>query len=166
MKKIEIGVIVKPHGIKGEVRIKEFIDDFSSVKDLKRVYVDDIEYNLKNIRNSEQGIIVELLGIADRNTAELLRGKTVYADKDKIKKQTSAYFITDLINIDVYLSSGKKIGVVTDVRKSNVDIFEMQTEEGVAYFPFLKDLVEEVNLAENKLILNAKRFTEVVCYEG
>ena len=44
MDKLLVGVIVKPQGIRGEVKVKLFTDDFTSVSGLKEIYVDDVLY--------------------------------------------------------------------------------------------------------------------------
>ena len=68
-------------------------------------------------------IFMMLKGIADRNGAELLRGKDVFALREQIVKKEGTYFIVDIIGCDLYLSSGKLLGKITDVKTSNVDIF-------------------------------------------
>ena len=64
----------------------------------------------------------------------------------------------------MYLSSGKMIGKIVDVFSSNVDIFTLETSEGEAYLPFLKDLNAKVDLEEKRVTVDASRFTEVISY--
>ena len=41
--KIEIGAVAKPQGIKGELKVRLFADDFDAVKDIKTVEINSID---------------------------------------------------------------------------------------------------------------------------
>ena len=164
--KILIGKIVKPQGINGEVKLVDYTDGYSAVKDLERVYIDDAEYKVLSIASRDGAIFLSLRGVFDRNAAELLRGKEVYADKEMINKSEDSFFIEDVIGCDLYLSSGKLIGKIVSVNSAATDVFVVDSYEGRGYFPFLKDLKAEIDIENKKMTVDAKRFTEVVYFEG
>lgn len=123
MQKLLIGRVVKPQGIKGEVKVLLLTDGFFSVKNLKEAYIGDKLYKINTIKDA--GVpcaFLGLQGICDRNAAEALRGADVYADKSLINKDKNAYFIEDLIGLTLYAGEDK-IGTIQDVIKSNVDMF-------------------------------------------
>lgn len=123
MQKLLIGRVVKPQGIKGEVKVLLLTDGFFSVKNLKEAYIGDKLYKINSIKDA--GVpcaFLGLQGICDRNAAEALRGADVYADKSLINKDKNAYFIEDLIGLTLYAGEDK-IGSIQDVIKSNVDMF-------------------------------------------
>lgn len=129
MQKLLIGRVVKPQGIKGEVKVLLLTDGFFSVKNLEEVYIGDMLYKITSIKDA--GVpcaFLGLQGICDRNAAEALRGAEVYADKSLINKDKNAYFIEDLIGLTVYAGEDK-IGKIKDVIKSNVDMFVISGEE-------------------------------------
>lgn len=159
--KILIGVVLKPQGINGEIKISDLTDGLEAVKRVKRVYIDEVEYQVQKITARDDSLFLFLRGVFDRNTAELLRGKEVYCDKDQIVKADDAYFIQDVIGCKLILSSGKVLGEITNVYQSNVDIFEATTAEGVISFPFLKKLQPVVDVDEKTVTVDASVFTEV-----
>lgn len=163
---ILIGKIVKPQGINGEVKLVDYTDGFSAVSDLDEVYIDGETYKILSLSSRDGALFMCLRGVFDRNAAELLRGKEVFADKDKINKPDGSYFIEDLIGCELYLTSGKRIGVIKDVTPANVDVFTVDSDEGEAYFPFLKDLNAVVDVDGKKITVDASRFTEVILYKG
>ncbi len=165
MDKILIGQVLKPQGISGQIKISDYTDGFDAVKNISEVFLGEDKYKVLAISSREGAIFLSLKGIADRNAAELLRGKDVYAYRDEIEKDKDNYFIVDIIGCKLYLSSGKEIGVILDVTTSNVDIFKVDTAEGIAYFPFLKKLNAVVDIVNKKITVDAARFTEVVLYE-
>lgn len=165
MDKIQIGTVLKPQGILGQIKISDYTDGKKSIENLTCVYLDEEEYKVLDISVRDGGIFLSLKGIADRNSAELLRGKTVYALRDEIVKDQDRFFIVDIIGCDLYLSSGKMLGKIVDVTQSNVDIFKAETTEGVCFFPFLKKLNPVVDIKNKKITVDAKIFTEVVLYQ-
>lgn len=162
--RISIGKIVKPQGINGEVKLVDFSDGISSLEDLEAVYIDGKEYRILSLSARDGALFMCLRGVFDRNAAELLRGKEVFCDKEKIIKSDDSFFIEDIIGCELYLSSGKLIGRITDVTPASVDVFAVDSVEGEAYFPFLKDLNAVVDVDNKRVTVDAKRFTEVVLY--
>lgn len=166
MNKIEIGAVAKPQGIKGELKLKLFADGFDSVKKVSKVEIDGVEYSVSSFRliGGEEAIL-SLVGVDDRNFVETLRRKSVYADRDEIVMKDGRFFIVDVIGCDLYLSSGKRIGEITDIVGGNVDYYYISTYEGNAVFPLIKELSADFDVPNKKVVVDAKKFTEVVMYE-
>ena len=166
MNKIEIGAVAKPQGIKGELKIKLFADDFISVKGVTRVEIKGEIYKTESFKSvGGDEAILKVFGIDDRNFCEGLRGESVFADRGEIFLPEGKYFITDVIGCKLFLSSGKEIGEITEIIKSNTDYYRITTKEGNAVFPLISALNAEFDLAERKVTVDAKKFTEVVLYE-
>ncbi len=166
MEKILIGVVLKPHGIKGELKIKYFADSFESIKGCKQVFLDGKEYNAKLKLDSGEFAFLILDGVIDRNNSELLRSKEVYALKSQIKKSKTSYFICDLIGLNVYVNDNL-FGTIIDVLQSNVDMFHIKLLDGkTAYLPFLKSLNLDVNIENKSLQIVGNDYEKVIFYEN
>lgn len=165
MEKIQIGTVLKPQGIMGQIKISDFTDGKNAIKYLDEVFIDNTSYKVLQKSTGPQCIFLTLKGVADRNTAELLRGKDVFCDKDKINVSSDRFFITDIIGCSLYLSSGKLLGEIVDVQVASTDIFTVKTQEGMCYFPFLKKLNAQMDLENKKITVDAKIFTEVCLYQ-
>lgn len=150
MNEIIIGEILKPQGIRGELKMKNFTDGFFAIKGLKCVVIDGVRYQVLKMRE-DKGAILLLKGIADRNAAETFRGKSVYAEKSEIARRENTYFISDVIGCAVLLSDGTYAGEITDILSAKVDIYYLSTPNGKAIFPLIKEL-EPVFDIENKTI--------------
>lgn len=164
--KILIGVVLKPQGVNGEIKASNLTDGGNAVSNVKTVWLDKDEYGVLSIVDRCGALYLRLKGVYDRNTAELLRGKSVFAEKDDILLDEGRFFIEDVVGARLFLTSGKEIGKIVDVSASNVDIFTLDTLEGEAYLPFLKDLSPVVDVENKMVTVDAKRFTEVVSYKG
>ena len=165
--KIEIGAVAKPQGIKGELKIRLFADDFASVKNIKKVEINSVEYAVASFRSAGgEEAILKLDGIDDRNFAETLRMKEVYAERAEISVKKDNYFISDVLGCKLVLSSGKEIGEITEIVSGNVDYYYLSTAEGKAVFPMLKILNPIYDIGGGTVTVNAESFTQVVMYEN
>lgn len=73
--KILIGIVLRPQGINGEVKISDYTDGEKSLKNINKVYIGGNEYPLLNLSGRDNALFLRLGGIFDRNAAECLRGK-------------------------------------------------------------------------------------------
>ena len=164
--KIEIGAVAKPQGIKGELKIRLFCDGFDSVKNITEAEVDGKVYKVESFRfcGGEEAIL-KFVGLDDRNQAETMRRKEVFAHKNEIDVEEGRYFISDVLGCKLFLTSGKELGEIFDIISGNVDYYYVKTDEGTAVFPLIDGLLESVDIAAKKVTVNAKKFTEVVMYE-
>ena len=77
MGRLVLGEVLKPQGIRGELKVKTFTDTPDDVKAFGKVYIDDTPYKILSFRVGPDGAAyMGLRGIPDRNAAELFRGKS------------------------------------------------------------------------------------------
>ncbi len=168
MEKLEVFEVVKPQGIKGELKARILADGILSVNKIKTIYDENgKEYLIKNIKDAFGGFAFILLdGVLTRNDAELMRGKIFFALKKDIKKDKNSYFISDLKGLKVIVDS-TEFGEITDVLQANVDMFKILTKSGkTAYFPFLKALNPVVDLTNKTLTVDGDKLEDIIYYEG
>ncbi len=168
MEKIEVLEVVKPQGIKGELKVRILADGFFSVSTLKKVYFKSgKEVRVKSVKDAFKGFAYILLdGVLTRNDAELLRAQKLYALKDDIKKSNTQYFIVDLVGLTAYDYNSEIIGTVSDVLKGSVDMFVIKMQNGkTAYVPHLKKLNPIINLQDKTLKFLSEELKDVIYYE-
>lgn len=165
---LKIGVIVKPQGIKGEVKVQPLTDDINRFKKLKEVIIDDKTYRVTNAVIGGGTVFLSLFGISDRNTAETFRGKYLHVNRENaVELEEGRYFIVDVIGCVLFDSEGSKIGEVIDIFSSRTDVFTIKCFDGrIMRFPFLKDTVISVDVQNKKIVADKKRLSEVSCYEN
>ena len=165
MDRLLVGVIVKPQGLRGEVKVKLFTDDFYSVSGLKEIYVDDVLYPVLKMR-CDKDVFMLFKGIADRNAAETLRGKQLYAEKSKIRKEKGRYFICDVLGCNVVFEDGEVFGRVVDIISARTDIYYVETENGRALFPLIPRLKASFDVENKTITVDKTAFSEEVHYEN
>ena len=62
---LTVGLIVKPQGIRGELKVKPYTDDAEVFRALKSVYIDGIEYRVLNVRTGGGAAYLGLRGVPD-----------------------------------------------------------------------------------------------------
>ncbi|MEG3437704.1 ribosome maturation factor RimM [Pannus brasiliensis CCIBt3594] len=167
---VEIGTIVAPQGLRGEVRIQsssDFPERFEKAgkRGLQAPNGGEIrEIQLLNGRYipGKSIYIVRLSGVDDRTSAEALRGYTLFADKnDRPRLAGDEYHVSDLVNLEVYHHlTGEKVGVITDIFSAGNDVLEVRLLDGEertgegrskALIPFVKAIVPVVDLARKRV---------------
>lgn len=163
---IVVGKVLKAQGILGEVKISCLLDDSKQLKGLNEIYMGDTPMQIDGIRiESAEICYLKLHQITDRNTAESFRGACLYVEKDKIKLDEGRYFIDDIIGCMVF-AGGQEIGKLIEVIPcASADVFTCQKDGKCCRFPFLKVLIEKVDIENKSIQLNKDRLSEVIVYE-
>lgn len=164
---LKIGVVAKPQGIRGELRIEPLTDDVSRFSRLKEVFIDGNVYKVLSARPADRQAIVALSGVTDRNAAEFFRGKFLCVKReDAVELKENEYFIADVIGCKLVTDDGEELGTVTDVTSARTDVFTAKTADGKTIrFPFLKDALFSVDVAAGVIVVKEKRFSEIALYE-
>ena len=162
--RLAIAKITKPHGIKGEVRVTVLLDSPELFCRVKSAYLEDMKVRIF-ARNAGNAAIVRIQNVLTRDDAELLRGKTLYVDReDADKLKENEYFVDDLVGLTLY-AGAREIGVITEIYKGGrtADVIEIGGEKGVM-IPYLKRLAAVVSLEERKMVVDEEVFEEVAVY--
>jgi 16S rRNA processing protein RimM len=168
---LEIGTIVAPQGLEGELRVlsvSDFPERFQKrgVRGIQGIQGGEIrEITLLRGRElpGKNVYVIKLEGVENREQAEALRGYKLWANKlEKPRLKADEYHVSELVNLEVYHHlTGEKIGVVVDIFWAGNDILAVQLEanlaplkkkssssdsEARALVPFVKEIVPLVDL--------------------
>ncbi len=160
--KLTVATVLKPQGIRGEVKVKALCDSAEDLTKLKRVFIDGAEYGVLGVRAQGETGYISLKGVFDRNAAELLRGKDIEALREDMPPlPDDRFYIADLTGCAVVTSSGERIGEVIAVTPARTDIYVLETPQGEVSFAAADGVIEEVDVENKKITVNKKRFKEV-----
>lgn len=170
MEKIIIGEIVKPQGIKGELKIKPYVDDFKIFDEVKNIYLGSeiVGRSISSVSVRQNYVYAMISGIESRNIAEAYRNKLIYVEEDFIKSRMNndEYLIDEMLESQVYFEDGKIVGKLYDVQNfGSADVYYLETEKGKLLFSNVPDVIISINVKEKKIVVNEKRFGEVSIYE-
>ena len=163
----EIGIIVKPQGIKGELRVLPTTDDPSRFALLKEIYVrspshtsTDVstmrKYTITSVRQQKGIVVLTLPDVNDRTTAEaMVNHVIVIPDAWALPLAEDEYFIRDLIGIPTYNEADEPLGEIADVLRTGAnDVYVIQPPTGTSFMvPAIKDVVLNVDMKARRITL-------------
>lgn len=154
---IETGKIVNTHGIKGEVKIQPWSDYPELLLDMDYFYLEDRKkLEVEFSREHKGNIIVKFKGFTDMTSAETLKNKIIYIEKDALILNEGDYYIKDIIGLSVYDEDDcVYYGKITDVMKTGAnDIYEITSEDGIQrLIPAIKDVIISVDTDSSKMTI-------------
>jgi 16S rRNA processing protein RimM len=175
-KKILIGKIIAPFGIKGEVKIVSYceeplkIETYPLFDDKGRAVKLKISNKNKAIIGTVSGeaiLIAKIDGINDRNASEDLRGTQIFVNrKDFADTKDNEFYYVDLIGLDVINMNSQKIGKVINVLDHGAGaVIEIKFDadvkaETIDNFPFTNAIFPEVNLRDGFIRIDVPEVVE------
>ncbi|OKH26696.1 ribosome maturation factor RimM [Hydrococcus rivularis NIES-593] len=135
---LEIGTIVTPQGLKGELRVAPNSDFPERFEEPGRRWLQapsgdrmtEVELLGGRYIPGKNLYVIQLAGVEDRNSAEELRGyKLLVRSCDRPQLAEDEYHVSDLIDLEVYNQlTGEKLGIVSDIFWAGNDLLEVKLE--------------------------------------
>lgn len=161
-KYLNIATVLKPQGIRGEVKVMPHTDTAEDICGFSQVVIGDTQYKVLACRAAGGFAYLTLRGVADRNAAELLRGKAVLADRtDAPALPEDRVYIADLIGCAVVTEEGEELGKVLDVTPARTDIYTISFGEREVMFAAAEGVIVNIDTRAGKVVVNAERFKQV-----
>ena len=158
MPNFKIGIITKPQGVKGEIRVFPTTDDPECFKRLVGTDImlgeDLLSYRLTSARVGKGMAYVKFEGVDDRNAAEKFAGACIFATKSQVAPLAEdEYFERDLVGMNVETLDGKKLGRLTKIIYTPAnDVYVIKPLEGEAFMiPAIKDVIKHVSVLDGKM---------------
>ena len=160
--KLTVATVLKPQGIRGEIKVKALTDSAEDLKAFKKLWIGGVEYSVLSVRAQGEFAYLGLKGIFDRNAAELLRGLDIEADRDDAPALPDGrYYIVDLIGCTLVNERGDIYGEITSVTPAKTDIYTLVKDGKEISFAAADGVILDVDIQAKKITVNAKRFKEV-----
>ncbi len=117
-------------------------DDLDHLQPGSRVFVDEIPYTVRAVRQGKKGPQVAFVEITDREGAEAIRGNDVFVSEAR-ELEEGEFWPADLVGLQVRPGGGRVIGVAHGTAQDRLVI-----ERGDHRFevPFVDELVPVVDL--------------------
>lgn len=159
---LEIGKIVRPHGIKGAVKVQKYLDaDFSH---FKSVYIGQklLPAKVKSvIKLNNDACAITLDTIPSCEEAEKFRNQSVYIDRNDYDEFKDKLYLSDLLNKDVLNENGQKIGEMVDFDDYGASTILTIKSGAVSYqIPFVNEIIT-FNADLDAFLINEQTFKDM-----
>ena len=155
-----VGVVIGPHGIKGDFKIRSFCEIPSSIRDYNPLRVEGYPelVNLVILSGNGDTFKVKSKKIIDRESVELIKGKLLFACKNRLPKTgEDEYYFTDLIGMTVKNRTKQPVGKVKNVENYGAGtILEISNNKTLKtiFLPFKKTTIPIINLKERYIVVD------------
>jgi 16S rRNA processing protein RimM len=163
-----VGMIRNAQGIRGEVVVEPLTDAPDAVfASGRRVFVGDktggvtfgseTALEIEEARPFKGGLIVKFDSLADRNAAELLRGRYLLAPFEELEPlREDEVYLHDLIGMSVALDTGEKVGEVKSYYELPQGLMlEVSTEKGTVLVPYRPEIVERIESDAKNVVVKS-----------
>ena len=157
---LEVGQIVNSYGIKGFLKVVPLVDNNNQYKDFKKLYIQENkkikELNVQEVKFSKNLILLKVEGIDTIEEALRLKNLYLYAKREDIKLEKGAYFIVDLIGLEVYTEKNELLGTLKEVLQpgaNDVYIVENDKKQQIL-LPVIPDVIKNIDIANKKIVVH------------
>ncbi len=160
---LPIGRVIKPHGIKGKMKVKYFGDDpktFSSYRELILMNPEGRlqAYQVLGVVPQLTQLIVQLKGIERPEEVQPLIGREIFVNRDSLPDLAKdEYYWADLLGMDVVTEQGKQIGRVKEIFSTAAhDVFIVEGKRGEIFLPAVEDVIESIDCEKGMMKVRSR----------
>ena len=159
-RKLCVGVITAPRGVRGQVRVKSFTAEPDDIVQYAPLTNADgsTEYRLEIVGHAKGVLLARVEGIKNREGAEALRGVELFVDRDVLPdcEDEDDFYYADLIGLSAVLPDGSVYGTVKAMHDFGAgDMIELSLDgSGNIILPFTKVVAPEVDIANGRIVVD------------
>ena len=158
---IEVALILKPHGIKGQVKAKNLAFSHYEFLPGKTLLVDSSWLEIEEVSGVKDELVIKFKGV-DLDLAQRLKNKSLFAKRADLKP-TDDFYCADLIGKTAVDLAGKPLGKIDDIENyGSADVVYVKGKKSFT-FANIGGIIEEIK--GDSVVLNDKKLSEVICYE-
>jgi 16S rRNA processing protein RimM len=154
MSLVEIGVVTRPHGVRGALRVVTHDPDSEALSAARRVFLGAREYELRSARKTPGAYLLEVGGVADRDAAEALRDAPVAVRREDISIEDGELLLADLVGCRVQLPDGTGYGEIEDVQAGPQDRLVIGDGDVERLLPLVDAFVLDIDLEKRVVVVD------------
>jgi 16S rRNA processing protein RimM len=160
MKLLEIGRIIRSHGLTGGMKVLSYLESQDVLDNLAEVSVgrsvqEAATFSVDSVQTGRECFVLKLGGIEDKDAASKLVGSSLWIPLEKIKKLPDGeYYWHEIIGLEVVTEEGRILGRIESVfpTKSN-DIYVCRRNGKEILLPAIDDVVRKVDMDHRMMVV-------------
>jgi 16S rRNA processing protein RimM len=154
-----IGEVMKPHGVRGEVRVLPHTDLPERFTWLKTVYLGEKNPRpvvVEAARLHQNLILLKLAGYDDRDAADSLRGEWLQVpESEAIPLEEGEYFLYQLVGLAVFSDEGEHLGELTRVLETGANnVFVVTGADREILLPDIDDVILAIDFDNGRMTVH------------
>jgi 16S rRNA processing protein RimM len=153
VKRVMVGEIGRPHGVRGLVRLRAFTEDPAAIAAYSPLT--DEAGTKRYAITLKGGDIAAIEGVADRDAAQRLTGTRLYVERDRLPPpEDDEFYLVDLIGLSAVTASGETLGRIRAVEDHGAGAFLIIDGEAREHLlPFTRAVVPVVDIAAGRVTI-------------
>jgi 16S rRNA processing protein RimM len=156
---LDVGRIVRPHGLRGELVFQSFSELVQILKPSTEIHLgpEHTPAIVSAIRPHRSRYLLSIEGCEDRNAAEERRGEVVRIRFEQAEPlQEGVYYHWQILDLQVFTSEGDLLGTIVEILETGAnDIYVVKDEQdGEILLPAIKDVILKVDLESSRMIVD------------
>jgi 16S rRNA processing protein RimM len=155
---IEVGVIGRPHGVRGELKVHLHCEGSAILYDKESLVVELCgrrrTVEIAGARSAANHVILTLCGIESREQADALKGAKILVPRHQLPEpEDDEFYVHDLLGMEVF-EGAVHLGVVTSSRpQGDVEIATVRGEIEEFEVPLVDAFLVEMDFAGRRIEL-------------
>lgn len=157
---VPLAEVARPHGVRGEVRLKLYNKESDTLLEQEEVLVrmaDGLEHEVSvdTARRADDAILLKLYSVDDRDRAEELRGAVICVRRSKFEPAAAGeFYVVDVVGSEVFLD-GARMGVVVEIMSyPTVDGMRVKADDGQTWeIPMSDTFIAKLDTAAKRVEL-------------
>lgn len=151
-----IGQVIKPHGVRGEVRVQIITDLPERFTWLQTVYVGESQLEsiaVETVRFHKSFVLVKLAGYDTREAAVSLRSQLLLVpESEAVPLEEGEYYLYQLVGLAVYTDEGEHLGELTEVLETKANnVFIVKGDRGEVLLPDTEEVVLNIDFENGRM---------------
>ena len=150
-----MGEVLRPQGVKGEVRVRVLTDFPEHLQALKRAYLGQAlrPVTVEGVCFHQGCALLKFAGYHDRAAAESLRGALIQIPiEEAMPLEEDEYYLYQIVGLAAWTVQGEYLGNVREVLATGAnDVYLIRGPKGDILLPAIEEVIREVNLEAGRL---------------
>jgi 16S rRNA processing protein RimM len=160
MELLEIGRIVRSHGLTGRMKVLSYLEsqdvlDHLEVVSVGRRVQDAVTFPLDSLQTGRKWFIMKLAGVEDKDAASQLVGSSLWMPLEKMKElPDDEYYWHDIIGLEVVTEEGRILGRIKSVFPTGSnDVYVCRGNGKEILLPAIDDVVRKIDLDQRVMVV-------------
>jgi 16S rRNA processing protein RimM len=155
---LPIGRVVKPHGVKGKIKVDYFGEDLNHFPLYREVFIKDHvgrlqAYDILEVVPQPPRLILRLKGIERIEEVEPLVGREIFIEKRSLPdlKEGEHYWF-EILGMVVETEKGKRIGRVREIFPTGAnDVYVVEGKRREIFLPATEEVIQSIDIKKGRM---------------
>jgi 16S rRNA processing protein RimM len=157
---VEIGRLVKVHGLKGRLKAVSYLESEMLLDELDEVLIRPEKgpekiYKVKGVQPQHKTFFIELEGINDPDSAGRLVGSGIFIPTDMLEElPEDEYYWHEIIGLKAITESGDYLGEISSIFPAgSTEVYVITGGDREILLPAVEEVIKRIDLEKGEIVV-------------